>query len=86
MARGQEEGSKHRWSSLYLNYIIYNIFVCLLDTSEEEGRSIESWSWIQALERVSQALEETRTNVCDDVIPHCRRSFTNQFHFREAQA
>jgi len=32
-----------------------------IETSEEEGRSIESWSWIQALERVSQALEETRT-------------------------
>jgi len=32
-----------------------------IDTIKDEGRSIESWSWIQALERVSQALEETRT-------------------------
>jgi len=32
-----------------------------IDTDEEEERSIESWSWIQALERVSQVLEETRT-------------------------
>lgn len=28
---------------------------------DEEERSLESWSWIQALETVSQALEESRT-------------------------
>jgi len=32
-----------------------------IDKIKDEGRSIESRSWIQALERVSQALEETRT-------------------------
>jgi len=32
------------------------------ETSEDEdGRSIESWSWIKALETVSQAIEESRT-------------------------
>jgi len=39
-----------------------------IETSEEEGRSIESWSWIQALERVSQALEETRTKRSSDLM------------------
>merc|ERR1711892_854060 len=32
-----------------------------IGTIDEEARSIQSWSWIQALERVSQASEKTRT-------------------------
>jgi len=39
-----------------------------IDTTDEEARSIESWSWIQALERVSQALEETRTKRSSDLM------------------
>jgi len=38
-----------------------------IDTTDEEARTIESWSWIQALERVSQVLEETRTKRSSDL-------------------
>jgi len=31
------------------------------DSEEEDGRSLDSWSWIKALETVSQAVEASRT-------------------------
>ena len=62
--------------------MVLNTILCSIGTPEDEARTLESWSWIQALEKINHALEEPRSKVRFIILI---RSFANKLHFRGAQ-
>ena len=62
--------------------MVLNTILCSIGTPEDEARTLESWSWIQALEKVNNALQEPRSKVRFIILMRC---FANKLHFRGAQ-
>ena len=62
--------------------MVLNTILYLIGTPEDEARTLESWSWIRALEKINNAFQEPRSKVRFIILI---RSFANKLHFRGAQ-
>ena len=43
--------------------MVLNSILGSIGTPEDEARTLESWSWIQALEKIKNAFQESRSKV-----------------------